>query len=436
MMPQNEYKKRRRQLMRLMGSNSIAIIPSAPIACRNRDVEHIYRQDSDFYYLTGFSEPDSIAVLIPGRKEAEYILFCRESDPKKEIWAGKMAGLEGAVDEFFADDAFPTSDMEDILPGLIENKDRIYMAMGKLPELDQKMGEWIRHIREKGRSGVRAPLEFVDLEHHVHDLRLYKSRTEISTMRKAAKISAAAHKQLMKTCQPDMMEYQLAVEFSYQCGMNGAVEQAYTTIVGGGNNACVLHYITNSGSLKSGDLVLIDAGCEVSCYASDITRTFPVNGVFSEPQRALYQVVLDAQKAAIKKVKPGGHWNEPHLAATKEIVKGLVKLGILKGEVNALIKKESYKQFFMHRTGHWLGMDVHDVGDYKVGNSWRVLEAGMILTVEPGIYIPEGSKGVAKKWWGIGIRIEDDVLVTKSGCDVLSKDVPKEIEEVEALCAL
>jgi len=432
-MQRGEFKKRRRQLMRLMGRNTIAIIPAAPVAVRNRDVEYVYRPDSDFFYLTGLAEPEAVLVLIPGRKAAEYIIFCRERDPEKEIWVGKRAGLEGAVEAFGADDAFPMADMEDILPGLIENRQRIYTAMGNNPELDQSIGAWVKAIRANARAGVKAPLEFVDLDHLLHDLRLFKSRPEIALMRRAAKLSAQAHCHLMATCRVGMTEYQLASEFSYFCQQKGAVEQAYPSIVGGGKNACVLHYIENQDTLADGDLVLIDAGCEVECYASDITRTFPVNGVFSEPQKALYELVLKAQLAAIDKVEPGVEWETLHKTAVRVITKGLVELGLLKGQVNKLIKDAAYKKYFMHRTGHWLGMDVHDVGDYKVGEASRVLEAGMVLTVEPGIYVQPGLTGVAKKWEGIGIRIEDDVLVTEQGHDVLSKDVPKSVADIEAL---
>ncbi|HXK55097.1 MAG TPA: M24B family metallopeptidase, partial [Gammaproteobacteria bacterium] len=278
-----------------------------------------------------------------------------------------------------------------------------------------------------------GPLEFVALDHYLHDMRLYKSRSEIKIMRDAARISAKAHVQAMKTCRPGLGEWQLEAELVHTCTAAGARDQAYSPIVGGGANACVLHYTENRAELRDGDLLLIDAGCELDCYASDITRTFPVNGRFSSPQRALYELVLRAQLAAIDKVRPGNHWNDPHMAAVRVITKGLVELGILKGYVPTLIKNEAYKRFYMHRTGHWLGMDVHDVGDYKVDGEWRLLEPGMVLTVEPGLYIPEGCKGVAKKWWNIGIRIEDDVVVTRSGCEVLTRDAPKGVAEIETL---
>ncbi|MEJ1403310.1 MAG: aminopeptidase P N-terminal domain-containing protein, partial [Candidatus Sedimenticola sp. (ex Thyasira tokunagai)] len=422
-----EFKRRRRQLMRMMGEGSIAILPSAPVARRNRDVDYSYRPDSDFYYITGFSEPYSVAVLIPGREHAEYVLFCRERDPEKEVWDGTRAGQEGAQIIYGADDSFPIGDLNDILPRMLEQCERVFYAMGCNPELDKQMSEWINGIRTHSRAGSHGPLEFIALDHYLHDMRLYKSRSEISAMRKAAQISSRAHKRAMKFCRPGLMEWQLEAEINYECAKAGALHQAYPAIVGGGANGCVLHYIENSDDLKEGELLLIDAGCEYQLYASDITRTFPISGTFSPEQRALYELVLAAQYAAIEKVRPGNHWNDPHEAAVKVITKGLVELGILKGRVPTLIKNEGYKKYYMHRTGHWLGMDVHDVGDYKIDGEWRLLEPGMALTIEPGLYIPAGSKGVAKKWWNIGIRIEDDLVVTKEGYDILSKNAPKTV---------
>lgn len=430
-----EFKRRRNQLMRMMGPGSIAILPSAPVAIRNRDADYPYRPDSDFYYLTGFPEPEAVAVLIPGRKHAEYVLFCRERDLEKETWNGVRAGQEGACELYGADDSFPIGDLNDILPRMIEQSERVFYAMGCNHELDKQMSEWISTIRNQGRAGVHGPIEFVALDHYLHDMRLYKSRSEIKAMRTAARISAKAHKRAMRYCRPGLMEWQVEAELVHECARQGGRFQAYTPIVGGGANGCILHYVENAAELKSGDLLLIDAGCEYDYYASDITRTFPVSGKFSPEQRALYELVLKSQAAAIDKVCPGNHWNDPHDAVVKVITKGLVELGILKGRVSSLIKKEAYKPFYMHRSGHWLGMDVHDVGDYKIDGKWRLLEPGMVLTVEPGLYIPAGSKGVAKKWWNTGIRIEDDVLVTKDGHDVLSKDVPKSVEEIESLMA-
>lgn len=430
-----DFKRRRKQLMRMMGSDSIAIVPAAPELLRNRDVHYPYRPDSDFFYLTGFAEPEAVAVLIPGRKPAEYILFCRPRDPGREQWDGRRAGLEGAVEDYDADDAFPFSDLDEILPRMLEQCERVYYAMGCDPGLDQQMSEWIAKVRSGQRSGIRGPMEFIALDHYLHDMRLYKSRAEIALMRKAAKLSAQAHIKLMKSSGPGMREYQLQAQFEYETRSKGATGQAYPAIVGGGDNGCILHYIDNREVLEDGDLVLVDAGCEVDCYASDITRTWPINGRFSEPQRQLYGLVLKAQLAAIAKVQPGNKWDQPHQAAVKVITRGLVDLGLLKGQPSALIKEKAYEKFYMHKTGHWLGMDVHDVGDYKVDGEWRMLEPGMVVTVEPGLYIPTGSRGVHKKWQGIGIRIEDDVLVTKEGHEILSKNVPKTPHEIEALMA-
>ncbi|HDK37828.1 MAG TPA: Xaa-Pro aminopeptidase [Thiolapillus brandeum] len=434
-MTQTEFRRRRRQLMRMMGKDSIAILPTAAIRVRNSDVHYPYRPDSDFYYLTGFAEPEAVAVLIPGRKQGEYILFCREKDEEKERWDGIIAGQEGAVEKYGADDSFPITDLNDILPRMLEQCERVYYAMGCDPNLDQSMSGWISQIRGKARSGIQTPQEFIALDHYLHDMRLYKSRSEIAAMRKAAKISSAAHKRLMTECRPGMREYELEASFLHECSRRGARQQAYSPIVGGGNNATVLHYVDNADKLANGDLVLIDAGCEQDYYASDITRTFPVNGKFSPAQAQLYQLVLDAQLAAIKQVKPGNPYNAPHKAAVRTLSRGLIKLGLLKGQLAKLIREEKYKRFFMHGTGHWLGMDVHDVGDYKIDGHWRQLEPGMVLTIEPGLYVPLGSKGVAKKWQGIGIRIEDDILVTKDGCEVLSSDAPKTIAEIEEIMA-
>jgi Xaa-Pro aminopeptidase len=432
-MKQTEFKRRRRQLMQMMGPGSVAILPAAPEVVRNRDVHYPYRPDSDFYYLTGFSEPEAIAVLIPGRRQAEYVLFCRERDEKRERWDGPRAGQEKAVQEFGADDSFPIADCEEILPGLLEACTRVFYAMVRNHDLDKRLADWVNQIRGKARTGVHGPVEFIALDHYLHEMRLYKSAAEVQRMRQAAKITSAAHVRLMQTCRPGMHEYELEAEFIHECATRGARFQAYPSIVGGGGNACVLHYVDNRDELKDGDLVLVDAGCEYGYYASDITRTFPVNGRFNPAQRAIYELVLAAQEAAIAKVKPGNHWNDPHDAAVRVITKGLIDLGLLKGTPTHLIKEQAYAKFYMHRTGHWLGMDVHDVGDYKVDGAWRELEPGMTLTVEPGIYIPAGMRGVPKKFWNIGIRIEDDVLVTADGHEVLTRDAPKAVAEIEAL---
>jgi Xaa-Pro aminopeptidase len=433
-MDNREYPRRRKRLMDMMGNESIAIIPTSPVRVRNRDVEYPFRADSDFLYLTGFNEPEAVAVLIPDRDSGEFVLFCRERDAKMETWNGRRAGLEGACERYGADDAFPIGDLDDILPGLLEDRERIYYTMGQDAIFDQRVVGWVNQVREKVRTGISAPDEFISLNHLLHDMRLYKSRAEIKAMRQAARISARAHQQAMLRCEPGMWEYQLEAELLHQFVSRGARESAYPPIVGSGANGCILHYTENSAQLRDGDLVLIDAGAEYEGYASDITRTFPVNGRFTPEQRAVHDLVLDAQLAAIDAVKPGNHWNDPHDAAVRVLTDGLVRLGILKGRPRTLIKDQSYTEFYMHRTGHWLGLDVHDVGDYKLEGDWRLLEPGMVLTVEPGLYF-QPRRGLAKKWWNIGVRIEDDVLVTSDGHDVLSKDVPKSADDIEALMA-
>jgi Xaa-Pro aminopeptidase len=400
---------------------------------RNRDSAWPFRQDSDFHYLCGFGEPEAVLALIPGRKHGEFLLFCRERDAERELWDGTRAGPEGACAQFGADDAFPIGDIDDILPGLIEGRRRLYYALGRQPEFDTRVMGWINKIRAKVRAGAHPPGEFLDLDHLLHELRLIKSAEELRVMQRAAAISAAAHARIMQSCKPGMHEYALEAELLHEFLRNGARSPAYTSIVGGGANGCVLHYVGNSAPLRDRDLVLVDAGCEYEHYASDITRTFPVNGRFSREQRALYEVVLEAQLAAIRTVKPGHHWNQPHDATVRVVTEGLRDLGLLDGEVKELIETEAFRPFYMHRAGHWLGMDVHDVGDYKLGDEWRVLEPGMVLTVEPGIYVSPDNHAVAKKWRGIGIRIEDDVVVTRKGHQVLSADAPKLPDEIEKL---
>ncbi len=432
-MKQIEFKKRRKHLMQRIGKGNIALIGSASTRARNRDVDYPFRQDSDFYYLTGFNEPNALAVFIPDREQGEYLLFCREFDEKKALWEGAHAGLEGATEHFEADDAFPIDDLNDILPGLLENKTKVFYPMGRDSELDHSLLEWINHIRSQSRTGVVAPGELVSLEHILHEMRLFKSAAELKLMRRAAEVSAAAHVAAMQKCKAGLYEYQIEAELLYHFAQNGLRAVAYPSIVAAGKNACTLHYTENADKLKSGDLLLIDAGAECDHYAADITRTFPISGRFSEPQKQLYQLVLDAQSAALEQIKPGTPWNQAHDASVEVLTKGLVELGLLKGKVKKLIKDEKYKQFYMHRIGHWLGMDVHDVGDYKISQEWRLLEPGMVLTVEPGLYIPVDCKTVDAKWRGIGIRIEDDVLVTAQGHEVLTSAVPKTVEDIEAL---
>lgn len=430
-----EFARRRRALMAEMEENSIAILPAAPERTRNRDVLHPYRQDSDFWYLSGFPEPEAVMVLVPGREHGEFVLFCRERDPKMEIWDGYRAGPEGAVETYGADDAFPISDIDEILPGLIEGRDRVYHDLGRDTDFDSQLMGWVNTIRAQVRTGAHPPGEFLALTHILHDMRLYKSAAELKVMRKAGEIAAAGHVRAMQTVKPGMYEYQLEAEYLHEFLQRGARSTAYPSIVGGGKNGCILHYIENSEKLKNGDLVLVDAGCELDCYASDITRTFPVNGKFNKHQQALYELVLESQYAAIDAVQPGNHWDQFHEAALYVLTQGMIDLGLLQGEFNELIETEAYRRFFMHRTGHWLGLDVHDVGDYKVHDAWRVLEPGMVLTVEPGLYVAADDKTVAEHWRGIGIRIEDDVAVTKTGHEVLTSDVPKNVADIETLMA-
>jgi len=433
-MNKKEFARRRQHLIETMGSDSIAVLPSVPVANRNRDVDYSYRSDSSFHYLSGFDEPESVIVIIPGRPHGEYILFCRERDLSKEIWDGYRAGQEGAIEKFGADDSYPISDLDDILPGLLEGKEKVYYTMGSVPSFDQRIVGWLNHLRNASRQGMHSPSEIIELEHSLNELRLYKSSYEIKAMRKAADISTAAHIRAMQFTKVGKWEYQVEAEIIHEFMTNDCRSPAYPSIVGGGENGCILHYIENDHKLKNNDLLLIDAGAEYDYYAADITRTFPVNGKFTPCQKTLYTIVLDAQKAAIAEVKPGNHWNQPHEAAVRVITQGLLDIGLLQGKFETLIEQEKYREFYMHRTGHWLGMDVHDVGDYKVGGEWRVLEPGMVLTVEPGLYVRD-PKHIDKKWHFIGIRIEDDVLVTKTGNEILTDAAPKEVDDIEALMA-
>lgn len=430
-----EYKRRRRRLAAAMQPGSIALLAAAPESVRNRDVHYPYRQDSDFFYVTGFLEPEALAALVPGRKEGELVFFCRPRDPEQALWVGAYVGVEGLLRDFGADEAHPIDQLDEILPKLLEDRDRVYYPAGKAPALDQRLMKWVNVVRGKVRSGVRAPTEFVVLERLLSEQRLLKSKAELKIIRQAVRISAAAHRRLMRLCRPGLWEYQLEAEFVRICAARGGRFQAYPPIVGSGANACVLHYVDNRHRLEDGDLVLVDAGCELAGYASDITRTFPVNGRFSPPQRELYELVLAAQEAAIAKAVPGNRWNHIHQAAVRTLTGGLAELGLLAGgrkAVPKLIKEEKYKPYFPHRTGHWLGMDVHDVGDYRVAGKWRRLEPGMVLTVEPGLYISADRTEVPAPYRGIGIRIEDDVLITAEGNEVLSARAPKTVAEIEA----
>ena len=426
-----EYSTRRRHLMELIGPGGIAVLPAAPERTRSRDTTYEYRQDSDLFYLTGFGEPESVAVLMPGRPEGQFILFCRERDPEREIWDGVRVGPAGAVADHAADDAFPIDDIDEILPGLLERSERVYYSMGASDAFDRQLLEWMNRLQSnRQRSG--APDELVSLDHLLHEMRLFKSRAEIALMQRAARLAVAAHRRAMTVCQPGMHEYELEAEFRHEFARH-ASQCSYTPIVASGANACILHYTDNRAELKTGDLVLIDAGCEYRMYASDVTRTFPVNGRYSAAQRELYDIVYAAHAAAVDKVRPGNHWIDPHDAAVREVTRGLKELGILRGgSVAELIRKAAYRPYFMHKTGHWLGMDVHDVGDYKLDQQWRLLEPGMVMTVEPGIYVSPQADRAAARWRGIGIRLEDDVHLTRSGPVILSRGLPSSADEIEA----
>jgi len=437
----DEFLRRRRQLMRMMGKGSIAILPAALTRLRNRDVQYPYRQDSDFYYLTGFAEPEAVAVLAPGRAGGEFLLFCRDRDAERETWDGTRAGPKNAVAGYGADAAYPIGAVEEMLPKIIGSSERVFYTMGVQREFDQRLMGWVSRIRTRGGTGGHAPDggtgahtpdEFIALDHLLHDLRLFKSRDEAAAMRRSARIAVQAHRRAMSICRPGLFEYQIEAEFMHEFRAQGA-RPSYLPIIGSGANSCILHYQANNRRMEDGDLLLVDAGCEYDYYASDVTRTYPVNGRFTPEQRAIYEVVLDAHEAALAAVVPGNGWIEPHDAAVRSVTRGLKKLGLLEGSVPALIRTRAYQKFFMHRTGHWLGMDVHDVGEYKIADQWRVLEPGMALTVEPGIYVPPGTRGVPKRWWSIGVRIEDDVLVTRDGSEVLSRDLPRDPDVIEAM---
>lgn len=431
------YSTRRKKLFTKLDENSIAIIAAAPEVVRNGDTTYRFRQNSDFYYLTGFNEPEAVAVFITGSSNNKgtglFILFNRPHDAVSELWQGAFAGVEGACRDYGADQAFPISEIDQILPEYLSQAHKVYYNIGREQSFDVRVMSWLNHIRAKVRTGITAPDTFVDLEHIVHEMRLIKDNMEITIMREAAQITVQGHRRAMQACRPGMMEYELEAELLYSFIRHGSLTPAYPSIVGGGKNGCVLHYTANNAPLNDGELVLIDAGCEYQNYASDVTRTFPINGRFSKEQRQLYDIVLRAQLAGINAVRPGVEWPQIQTTIVQIITEGLYDLGILRGDIDKLITERAYYPFYMHNSGHWLGLDTHDVGSYRVNNQWRTLLPGMILTVEPGIYIAEHNPDVDAKWWNIGIRIEDDVVVTQDGCEVLTAGVPKTVSEIEAL---
>ena len=434
---QADFQERRDRLAEEMGPHSIAIIATSPVAMRNRDADYKFRADSSFFYLTGFAEPEAVAIIETFESIDEgytYSLFCRERDREMEIWHGYRAGVDGAVEDYDADEAYAIDLLDEEIIEKLLNKQKLFYRMGQQADFDARVAKWIAEANGESRKGTSAPAQVIQLDRILDEMRLHKSTQEIELMQIASTISAQAHTRAMQTVKPGMMEYALEAELNYIFGQNGCVP-SYNSIVGGGENGCILHYVENDKVLKDGGLVLIDAACEYQLYASDITRTFPVNGKFSPEQKALYNVILKAQLAAIDAVRIGNSYKEPHRIAVRILVQGLLDLGLMQGDIEQIIESESFHQFYMHGTGHWLGMDVHDVGSYKIEGEWRAYEEGMAVTVEPGLYIAPDDETVDAKWRGIGIRIEDDVVVTKNGPRVLTAAVVKTVEEIEALMA-
>jgi Xaa-Pro aminopeptidase len=431
---QKEYERRRRQLMRMAGEDSIIILQAAPAKARNNDVFYPYRQDSDFLYLTGFREPQAVLVMIPEDKGGRCILFCRERDPEREMWDGRMVGLDAAVAEYGMDEAHDITQLDSLLRELLHDRDRIYHDLGRDPRFDRKLIGWLNEFRDETRKTYHAPEEIHALDHMLHDMRVYKGREEISAMRRASRVAIEAHEGAMRACRPGMNEAEIHAGLLHTFTRHGC-EPSYQPIVGGGHNACVLHYIANRDELRAGDLLLIDAGAEYDGYASDITRTFPVNGKFSAEQRALYDVVLRAQGAAIEAARAGRQWQDVHDAAVRTAAEGMLDLGILSGALDEVLEAGSFKSYYVHNTGHWLGLDVHDVGEYTIDGHSRELEPGMVMTIEPGIYIRPDETSVEERWRGLGIRIEDNVVITKDEPLNLTAALAREPEDIERLMA-
>ena len=424
------YRGRRERLARAIGEG-VALVPTAPERPRNRDSHYPYRFDSYFYYLTGFTEPEATLVVVGG-SSPRTLLFCRERNEEREIWDGFRHGPEAARERFGFGEAHPAAALDEVVPGLLENRPALHYPLGADAEWDARVIRWLNVVRGRSRAGVAAPERVQDVRAVLDDMRLLKDAHEATLMRRAGAIAAAAHRRAMQSARPGRNEYEIEAELLYEFRRNGAQFPAYSPIVAGGPNACVLHYVANDMPLRDGDLLLIDAGCELDGYASDITRTFPVSGRFSGAQREVYELVLAAQRAAMDKVRPGTAWNEPHDAAVRVLAQGMLDLKLVAGALDTVLEKELYKRFYMHRTGHWLGLDVHDAGEYKRDGKWRPLVPGMVLTVEPGLYI-RGAPDVPERLRDIGVRIEDDVLVREGGCEVLSVEAPKRIDDIEAL---
>ena len=425
------FSERRDLLADKVLEDSAIIVSAASVKSRISDTEYSYRQDSNFYYLSGYEEPESLILIRPNQDKERFVIFCRDRDPLREQWDGFRTGQEGVIQDYGADAAYSINSIDEIMPKLLEGAKNIYFSMSAPCGVDAKISSWVEDIRKNTRSGAEPPQNLLSLDSILHEMRLIKESDEMDLMKKAANITTEAHIRAMQSVRPGMYEYQLEAEYLYAFNKNGARSPAYNSIVGGGNNSCILHYVDNNAELKDGDLVLVDAGCEYQYYASDVTRTFPVNGKFSPEQREIYSIVLEAHKQSMEQAKPGNKWNLMHEKSVEVIVEGLLSIGLLQGSRDEIIDKGEYSKFYMHRIGHWLGMDVHDVGSYKQDGDWRPLEEGMVMTVEPGIYILDSMEGVDDKWKGIGVRIEDDIAITESGFEILTPDVPRTIEEVE-----
>ncbi|MDP1682535.1 MAG: aminopeptidase P N-terminal domain-containing protein [Burkholderiales bacterium] len=423
------YRERREKLAQQMGAG-VAVIPTAAERLRNRDSHYPFRHDSYFYYLSGFPEPEAVLVMVV-TDTVKTILFCREKNMEREIWDGFRYGPDGARDAFGFDEAYPIDQLDAMLPKLLADQPSLFFDLGADPSWDTRVVGWLNSVRAEARNGVTAPGGIRDVRSLLDEMRLFKDAHELDIMRRAAQVSGGAHRRAMQAARPGRWEYEIEAELLHEFRRHGAQAPAYTSIVAGGANACVLHYVSNNDQLKAGELLLIDAGCELDGYAADITRVFPVSGQFSPVQKDLYELVLAAQTAAMSKVKPGCHWNEPHEAALRVLAQGMIDFELCAGSVDGVIESGDYKRFYMHKTGHWLGMDVHDAGEYKRGGDWRVLQADMVLTVEPGFYV-RPSDQVPERFWNIGIRIEDDVRVTEGACEVMTQAAPKSVAEIEA----
>ena len=441
------YQKRRIALAKKIRANTgggVAVIATASELSRNRDSEFPYRHDSDFFYLSGFEEPGATLVIKVDQNSEETHLFCRPKDPEREIWDGIRLGPEAAPKMLGVDSAHSNAELDTKLSELLADQDAVYVRLAESAETDRRLRHWMKQVRQQARAGINPPSEFHDVEAMIHEMRLFKDAHEIEIMRRAAAISAHAHIRAMQICKPGMREYQLEAELLHEFRNSGSQSVAYNSIVAGGANSCILHYRAGSTELRSGELCLIDAGCELDSYASDITRTFPVNGKFSGPQRALYDITLAAQEAAIAVTKPGNTFMQPHEAALKVLTQGLLDEKLLKltelGSVENAIETAAYRRFYMHRTSHWLGMDVHDVGSYREQNNinadaekpWRILRPGMVITIEPGLYV-RPAEDIDEQFWNIGIRIEDDAVINDSGCELISRGAPVKADDIEAL---